>query len=84
MTFEEALVPACLQMYYKGEIELSESTGWGFTYTNVRSETVEGRARKLSNSGPKYTDYQVVFPICKKAAEICKQMENSPLWKALK
>lgn len=81
MTFDEAIVPVCLQMFCEGTIVLDLRSEWGFKYNKSNYTTVEAASRNMS--GSKNVKYDNVFPECRKAAEICRVIENSPLYKAL-
>lgn len=83
MTFYEAIVPVCLQMYSEGKIALSSSTEWGFTYTRFYDPSVESLCEKVSGEVYEYDLGGRLYEECKKAAAICKLIENSPLAEAL-
>lgn len=81
MTFYEAIVPVCLQMYCSGEIALNDLSQWGFKH-RTNNLTVEARASQLSGDYRSHK-WDKLCEECKKAAAICKLIENSPLAEAL-
>lgn len=84
MTFYEAIVPVCVQMYLDGRIVLDDSFSWGFNYTNLGNLSIEDEARALSGDNNNRPSFMLIIEEALKAAEICKQLEQSPLMKALK
>lgn len=83
MTFYEAIVPVCLDLYAKGALELSESSDWGFDY-NTGEEygtSVENHAINFSNDNTSYINWDMFCAEAKKAAAIIK---TAPLYEELK
>jgi hypothetical protein len=78
MTYREAIVPACLELFKEGKIRLNSSSPWGFKYTG-ETEAVESRARKISEGTPYYS--WTIF--CEEGRKAAAIVRNYPLMKAL-
>lgn len=83
MTYIEAVVPACIEMWQEGFIELDSSSDWGFEYTDKwdfwNDKAIEDRAAKIAGkqTNANWNEF------CNEAKRAAKIIANAPLLKAL-